>query len=48
MMLHDNTDSIEERNGPAAETSLERRIIAAIRTVFDPEIAVNVYDLGVI
>ncbi|MFQ5534175.1 MAG: DUF59 domain-containing protein [Sphingomonadales bacterium] len=30
-----------------AET-LEDQIIAAIRTVFDPEIPVNVYDLGLI
>lgn len=27
---------------------LERRVIEAIRTVYDPEIAVNVYDLGLI
>jgi len=28
--------------------TLEERIISAIRTVFDPEISVNVYDLGLI
>ena len=27
---------------------LEERIIAALRTVYDPEIPVNVYDLGLI
>lgn len=27
---------------------LEGRVIAAIRTVFDPEIPVNIYDLGLI
>ena len=27
---------------------LETDVIAAIRTVFDPEIPVNVYDLGLI
>ena len=27
---------------------LEADVIAAIRTVFDPEIPVNVYDLGLI
>ena len=32
---------------PATE-SLEKRVIAAIRTVYDPEIPVNVYDLGLI
>ena len=28
--------------------ALEERIIAALRTVYDPEIPVNVYDLGLI
>jgi FeS assembly SUF system protein len=32
-------------DGPA---QLRERIISAIRTVFDPEIPVNVYDLGLI
>lgn len=27
---------------------LESRIIAALRTVFDPEIPVNIYDLGLV
>ncbi len=27
---------------------LETRVIAALRTVFDPEIPVNIYDLGLI
>ena len=27
---------------------LEARVIAALRTVFDPEIPVNIYDLGLI
>ena len=35
--------------GPSEWTGdLEADIIAAIRTVFDPEIPVNVYDLGLI
>ena len=29
-------------------TSLKDRIIAALRTVFDPEIPLNLYDLGLI
>jgi FeS assembly SUF system protein len=33
---------------PPADASLEARIIASIRTVYDPEIPVNVYDLGLI
>jgi FeS assembly SUF system protein len=28
--------------------SIEDRVVAALRTVFDPEIPVNVYDLGLI
>lgn len=31
-----------------ADTSLRGRIVKAIRTVYDPEIPVNVYDLGLI
>ncbi len=30
------------------KADLERRIVEALRTVFDPEIPVNVYDLGLI
>jgi FeS assembly SUF system protein len=30
------------------EGSLHDRVIAALRTVFDPEIPVNIYDLGLI
>ena len=33
---------------PCDDTSLRDRIIKAIRTVYDPEIPVNVYDLGLI
>jgi FeS assembly SUF system protein len=33
---------------PPADASLEARVIAAIRTVYDPEISVNIYDLGLI
>ncbi len=32
----------------AADASLEEKIIAAIRTVYDPEIHINIYDLGLI
>ncbi|MCU7940982.1 MAG: DUF59 domain-containing protein [gamma proteobacterium symbiont of Bathyaustriella thionipta] len=30
------------------DASLEKKIIAAIRTVYDPEIAINIYDLGLV
>ncbi len=33
---------------PIEKTVLEGEIIEAIRTVYDPEIPVNVYDLGLI
>jgi len=33
---------------PAVEGDLTERIIAALRTVHDPEIPVNIYDLGLI
>lgn len=35
-------------NNPAAHAELHAKIVAAIKTVFDPEIPVNVYDLGLI
>lgn len=35
------------QNRPTTE-GLEKRIIGAIQTVYDPEIPVNVYDLGLI
>ena len=31
-----------------AEQDLEQRVIAALRTCYDPEIPVNIYDLGLI
>jgi FeS assembly SUF system protein len=35
-------------NDAARHAALEPSVIAAIRTVFDPEIPVNIYDLGLI
>lgn len=37
----------EDRFEPEPD-SLEGRVIAALRTVYDPEIPVNIYDLGLI
>jgi hypothetical protein len=34
--------------GPRGRRGLTERIIAALRTVHDPEIPVNIYDLGLI
>jgi FeS assembly SUF system protein len=35
-------------NDPAASAALTPRIIGALSTVFDPEIPVNIYELGLI
>src|SRR5262245_38711929 len=35
-------------NDPARSTALRPRIVEALSTVFDPEIPVNIYDLGLI
>lgn len=35
-------------NDPARAAELQPKVMAAIKTVFDPEIPVNVYDLGLI
>jgi FeS assembly SUF system protein len=32
----------------AADAGLRRDVIAALRTIFDPEIPVNIYDLGLV
>lgn len=34
--------------GPAAAAALEPQIVEALRQIYDPEIPVNVYDLGLI
>lgn len=33
---------------PISDANLRDRIISALRTVFDPELPVNIYDLGLI
>jgi FeS assembly SUF system protein len=35
-------------NDPERHAALERKVVSALRTVFDPEIPVNIYDLGLI
>jgi len=35
-------------DGDAAPATLEEQVIAVLRTVFDPEIPVNIYELGLI
>jgi len=41
-------ESSDSGSGDVSALSLEERIIAALRTVNDPEIPVNIYDLGLI
>ena len=38
----------EERNQMSETLSLKEKIVEAIKTVYDPEIPVNVYELGLI
>lgn len=35
-------------DAPRSDAPLEERVIAALRTVFDPEIPVNIHELGLI
>ncbi|KAA3614073.1 MAG: SUF system Fe-S cluster assembly protein [Calditrichaeota bacterium] len=35
-------------NDTATETTKKQEVIDALRTVFDPEIPVNIYDLGLV
>ncbi len=49
-MSTDSTLQSHPRNEPdsAASSALRERVIEALRTVFDPEIPVNIYDLGLV
>ena len=42
------TDWLFKQEKPAGPAELEHQVIAALRTVYDPEIPVNIYDLGLI
>lgn len=44
----DTTDTTDSRDSGAQNTVVQDRIIASIREIFDPEIPVNIYDLGLI
>jgi FeS assembly SUF system protein len=35
-------------DAPPSDAPLEERVVAALRSVFDPEIPVNIYELGLI
>ncbi|MBS1507583.1 MAG: SUF system Fe-S cluster assembly protein [Bacteroidetes bacterium] len=38
----------EEQVTPSAESDLREKVLAAIKTVYDPEIPVDIYELGLI
>jgi len=43
------SEDVEQAKRPEADAkSLEDRVIFALKTVYDPEIPVNIYDLGLI
>ncbi|MFL6653352.1 MAG: SUF system Fe-S cluster assembly protein [Sulfurifustis sp.] len=42
------TSDITNANVPAAPAGLHEQVVAALKTVYDPEIPVNIYDLGLI
>ena len=55
MSIHGWLRQRDDREAPAKATdgavevdALERRAIAALRTIHDPEIPVNIYDLGLV
>ena len=41
-------ENTERHRLKLADTSLRDRVIAALKTVYDPEIPINLYDLGLI
>ena len=47
--MHESTQPGAGETSPAMDaTQIEANVIAALRTIYDPEIPVNIYDLGLI
>lgn len=44
----DTNDAVDASAGGLSQEILKEQIVLALRTVYDPEIPVNVYDLGLI
>lgn len=42
------TDELTQQTGPKTLDELKDDVIVALKTVYDPEIPVNIYDLGLI
>lgn len=47
-MSEENPVNQHAQDGPLPKDELQEAIIAALKLVFDPEIPVNIYDLGLI
>lgn len=47
-MVSDWQKIADEQGKEAPVDELEQRVIEALRTIYDPEIPVNIYDLGLI
>lgn len=43
-----DADVAAETQHPAEDEALKQRVIEVLRTIYDPEIPVNIYDLGLI
>ena len=43
-----STNTNEEHGAGPSEDELVRRVVDALKTIYDPEIPVNIYDLGLI
>ena len=44
----DDSTQVEQHQDPANAADIENSIVEALRTVYDPEIPVNIYELGLI
>jgi len=45
--MNEAVENIEQQNQPTT-TDLREKVVAALKTVYDPEIPVDVYELGLI
>jgi FeS assembly SUF system protein len=45
--MNETTSTIEQKNEPV-ETNLRDKVLAALKTIYDPEIPVDIYELGLI
>src|SRR5216684_6100040 len=48
MINESRTRVAQAETKPVSVDQLKENVIAALRTIFDPEIPVNIYDLGLI